>query len=71
MTGGDPTWLKIVLGLIPLLSAVVAGVVALTNTLNKRIERFKTLVEIRKDYPTALNPGNMLEEVILRKPFRD
>jgi hypothetical protein len=69
MTGGDPTWLKIVLGLIPLLAALIAGVVALTNTLNRRIERFKLLVEIQKDYPEMLNPGNMLEEVILRELF--
>lgn len=67
MTGGDPIWLKLVLGLVPLLTALIGGAFAVTNTVNRRIERFKSLADLRKEYPTSLNPRDALETITVRE----
>ncbi|VEG57093.1 Uncharacterised protein [Mycolicibacterium aurum] len=60
---GDPIWLKIALGMVPVLAAIVAGFFALSNTLNKRIERLKNLVEIQKA-PDLIDPLNTVANLI-------
>ena len=67
MTGSDPIWLKLALGLVPLLTALIGGAFALTNTVNRRIERFKGLADLQKDYPTSLNPHHALETITARE----
>jgi hypothetical protein len=67
MTDSGPLWLRIVIASIPLLAALIAGIFALTNTVNRRIERLKNLVEIRKEFPDWLDPDYALERVMLRQ----
>jgi hypothetical protein len=67
MKDSAPLWLQITVACIPLLAAMVAGVFALTNTVSRRAERLKNLVEIWKDYPEPLNPDYALERVMLRE----
>jgi hypothetical protein len=67
MTDGGPLWLKIVVASVPLIAALIAGVFALTNTVNRRVERLKNLNEVRKEFPDWLDPDYELERVILRE----
>jgi hypothetical protein len=63
-----PIWLRIVIALVPpVLAAIIAGYFALSNTVNRRSERFKNLNEVRKDYPERINPGYAVELIILRE----
>jgi hypothetical protein len=61
---GTPLWLKIVLGVIPLIASMLAGAFLLTNTIARRIERLKNLVGILKDIPDWLNPNQSVERMI-------
>lgn len=61
---GTPLWLKIVLGVIPLVASMLAGAFLLTNTVARRIERLKNLVGILKDIPDWLNPNQSIERMI-------
>ncbi|MBF9315247.1 MULTISPECIES: hypothetical protein [Mycobacteroides] len=61
---GTPLWLKIVLGVIPLIASMLAGAFLLTNTMARRIERLKNLVGILKDIPDWLNPNQSVERMI-------
>ncbi len=69
MNGGDPTWLKVLLGLIPVVTALLGGGFAAMNTLSRRVDRFKSLDEVRKTYPVTLNPDKTLEAVIIRELY--
>jgi hypothetical protein len=67
MTDSGPLWLKVVLAAIPVLVAVIGGAFALINTVNRRIERLKNLVEIRKGFPDVLNKDFAVERLMLRE----
>jgi|SRR6478752_3006342 len=67
MNGTSPPWLQIVIAAIPLVAAVIAGIFALTNTVNRRVERLKNLLQIRKEYPVWLNPESTIELITLRE----
>ncbi len=62
-----PLWLQIVVAAIPLLAAMVAGVFALTNTVNRRIERLKNLNDVRKDVPKSVNTNQVIEHLMKRE----
>ena len=62
-----PLWLQVCLAIVPILAAVVAGIFAVTNTVNSRVERLKCLTEIYAKYPKELNLDNALEIVMLRE----
>ena len=47
--------------------AVIGGAFALINTVNRRIERLKNLVEIRKGFPDVLNKDFAVERLMLRE----
>lgn len=61
----DPLWLKIALGCVPLLIALVTGLFAWFNTVDKKIERLNKLVEIREKISDPINPGSALDKIIL------
>lgn len=61
----DPLWLRVAIASIPILGALIAGVFALTNTINRRVERLKNLLAVRDSLPGSLNPGNAVEQIIL------
>jgi hypothetical protein len=63
----DPLWLQTCVAAIPLLAAMIAGFFALTNTVNRRIERLKNLNEIRKDVPESVNIDQIIEHLMLRE----
>ncbi|MCV7362732.1 hypothetical protein [Mycolicibacterium neworleansense] len=63
---GDPIWLKIALGTVPVLAAVIAGYFAVSNTLNKRVERLKNLVEIQNSQ-TIDDPLHTVQRLIFRE----
>jgi hypothetical protein len=53
MTDGGPLWLKIVVASVPLIAALIAGVFALTNTVNRRVERLKTSMRFVRNFLTG------------------
>jgi hypothetical protein len=65
MTDDIPLWLRIALGVVPLLAALIAGAFALANTLNRRIERLKNLTDTYDKFPSWLNHGNGIEKLML------
>jgi hypothetical protein len=67
MTDSGPLWLRAVLASIPLLVALIGGAFAIVNTVNRRTERLKNLVEIRKDFQQALNQDYALERLIFKE----
>ena len=67
MADTGPLWVRLVVATIPLLAALIAGLFALTNTVNRRVERLKNLHEVRKEFPDWLDPDLALERVILRE----
>jgi hypothetical protein len=62
-----PLWLQITLACVPLLAALIAGIFALTNTVSRRTDRLKSLVEIHKEFPDPLNVDYALERIMLRE----
>lgn len=64
---GLPIWLRISLAVIPLLAAIIAGVFALLNTVNRRVERLKNLAEIHSKFPDDIAPPHALELIMLRE----
>lgn len=64
---GLPIWLRIGLAAIPLVAAIIAGVFALLNTVNRRVERLKNLTEICSKLPEGIAPPYALELVMLRE----
>lgn len=67
MNNSDPVWLRVMIASIPILGALIAGVFALTNTINRRVERLKNLLSIRDSLPDSLNPGGAVDQIILRE----
>jgi hypothetical protein len=63
-TDTGPLWLKIILGIVPLVAAVIGGAFLLTSTVNRRIERLKNLVELRKNLPSELELETALDWAI-------
>lgn len=63
----SPLWLKIVLGVVPLVAALVAGIFLLANTVSRRIERLKNLVEVREKFPEGFNEDRVLERIMFRE----
>lgn len=61
----DPMWLKIALGCVPLLVALVTGLFAWSNRVDKRIERLSKLVALREKVSEPINPGSALDKIIL------
>lgn len=62
---GIPLWLRIALGVVPLLAALIGGAFALANTLNRRIERLKNLTDTLDKFPSWLNYDNGIERLML------
>jgi hypothetical protein len=63
-----PSWLRIAIAVAPpLAAALIAAFVALTNTINRRIERFKNLTDVYSKLPEKLNPGQTLEKLMLKE----
>jgi hypothetical protein len=62
-----PLWLRVVIASIPVLVALIGGAFTLINTVNRRIERLKNLVEIRKEFPDTLNQDYAIERVMVRE----
>jgi hypothetical protein len=62
---GSPLWLTIALGLVPIVTALLAGLFAFTHPLGKRIDGFKTLIELRAKIPKAVNPSGPLDKIIM------
>jgi hypothetical protein len=62
-------WLRISIAVVPpVLAAIIAGFFALSNTVNRRIERLKNLNDIRvSEEPEWINPGCTLERIMLRE----
>jgi hypothetical protein len=67
MTGTGPTWLQIATAFVPIAVALITGTFLLTNTVGRRIERLKSLVEIRKDFPEGFNYDYALERLMFRE----
>jgi hypothetical protein len=70
MGDNSPLWLKLVVASVPLIAALLAGGFALTNTINRRVERLRSLIEIRKDYPGWPGILDLLIEEELRAVHR-
>lgn len=62
---GVPLWLKVVLGAVPLVAALIAGAVALANTASRRIERLKNLADAREKLPNWMNVRNSIDRLIV------
>jgi len=67
MNSGQPLWLNIVLGAVPLVAALIAGAFALANTVDRRINRLKTLVDIYKDFPQHYNQDFVLQHLMFQE----
>ena len=61
----DPMWLKIALGSVPLLVALVTGLFAWSNRVDEKIERLSNLVALRENVSEQINPGSALDKIIL------
>jgi len=60
-----PLWVTIALGTVPIVAAVIAGSVALANTIGRRLERLKNLVEIEQKIPKWINYDQGLERLMI------
>ena len=67
VTDSTPLWLKVALGVVPLVAALLGGLFLIANTAGRRIERLKNMVDIYKACPGVLNPDYTLELLILRE----
>jgi hypothetical protein len=68
-TDAGPLWLRISIAFVPpALAAIIAGYVALSNTVNRRAERLKNLNDIRVNSDTeSINPEYAVERIMLRE----
>jgi hypothetical protein len=62
-----PLWLRIVIASIPALVGLIGALFALTNTVDRRVERLINLTEVGKEFPRWLDPDYALERVKLRE----
>lgn len=67
MTDSGPLWLRILIASIPVLVALIGGAFLLANTVNRRTERLKNLVEIRKGFADGFNYDYTLERLMFRE----
>lgn len=62
-----PLWLRIVIASLPSVVGLIAALFALTNTVDRRVERLRNLTEIGREFPRWLDPDYALERVKLRE----
>jgi hypothetical protein len=66
-TESGPLWLRAVVASIPLLVAFVAGAFGLINTVNRRTERLKNLVEASKGLPEILDKEVLWDDYAMER----
>ena len=66
MTESVPIWVTLTLGLVPIVTALIAGLFTRLNTVEKKIDRLSKLVELREKVSEPINPGSALDKIIPR-----
>ncbi|WP_076203899.1 hypothetical protein [Mycolicibacterium fortuitum] len=63
-----PLWLRLLIALLPpILAAVLAGFFAVTNTVNRRIERIKNLADAQANMPESIKESRIVDTLILQE----
>lgn len=65
MDGDTPLWLTLVLGSVPIVTALIAALFAQINSTDKKIERLSKLVNLREKVSEPINPNSTLDKIIL------
>ncbi|RFZ35140.1 hypothetical protein DAVIS_04690 [Mycobacterium marinum] len=63
----SPLWLQILIASIPLLAAAIGGIFLLTNTINRRVERLKNLVDASKSNLLGVKGDHILRDIIVQQ----
>lgn len=63
----SPLWLQILIASIPLLAAAIGGIFLHTNTINRRVERFKNLVDASKSDILGVKGNHILRDIIVQQ----
>lgn len=66
-TDNGPVWLQIIIAIIPLAAAIIGGIFLLTNTINRRVERFKNLAEASKIDVLGPKGDHLLRDIIIHQ----